>query len=489
MNVGVLDLAVLGAYLVATAAFGTWIGRGQGTSHDYMLGGRSMPWWLVLCSIVATETSTVTFLSIPGVAWAGDLTWLQLPMGFLIGRLLIVAFLLPRYFRGEVVTAYQVLRERFGGAVQPVASVIFLCMRVLADGLRLTLSALVLQKMTGIDLSWSIVILGTATVLYTMVGGMRAVIWTDFVQFIVYTLGAVIAFVLLLDRVDGGLPQVLEMARHAPGGVDKLRLFDFALVFDRHTTFWAGLVGGSVLAIGSHGVDQLLVQRYLCARNQRHAGWALGLSGVVVLVQFAFFMLIGLALYAHYLQHPPKVPFGPKDGDRVFSTFIVDELPPGVLGLVLGALFAVIMSTLSSSLNSAATVTVHDLIARMRPGLGDRARLRIAKRAIVGFGAALVVVGILGRGIDESVVNQVLAIAGLSTGLVLGLFALGMLTRSTTSTHALAGMLGAAAFMTWIKLGTSIAWPWYALLGAGATFLLGSLCRLVLGPRPATVSS
>lgn len=483
MNVGPLDLTVLGVYLLATAAFGAWIGRGQRTSADYMLGGRSIPWWLVLCSIVATETSTVTFLSIPGVAWATDLTWLQLPMGFLIGRLFVVAILLPRYFRGEVVTAYQVLRERFGGAVQPVASVLFLLMRVLADGLRLGLSALVLEKMTGIDLAWSIVILGACTIAYTVVGGMRAVIWTDFIQFVVYTMGAALALWILLGKIDGGFAHVLDLARDNPAGIDKLRVFDFELVFDRHNNFWAGLVGGSVLAIGSHGVDQLLVQRYLCAKNRNHASWALGLSGVVVLLQFAFFMVIGLALYAWYLQHPAVPPFGPKDGDQVFATFIVHELPPGLLGLVLGSLFAVIMSTLSSSLNSAATVTVHDLVARLRPAMTDATKLRLAKFATVGFGAALIGVGIAARDMDQAVVNQVLAIASLTTGLVLGLFALGIFTHHVGSGAALCGMLVAAATMTWVKLGTSVAWPWYALIGATVTFAGGLLFGPLLPQR------
>ncbi|MGE0145073.1 MAG: sodium:solute symporter [Planctomycetota bacterium] len=484
MNVAPLDFVVLGTYLIGTALFGAWIGRKQTSANDYMLGGRSMPWWLVLASIVATETSTVTFLSIPGVSWASDLTWVQLPMGFLVGRLVILAVFLPRYFQGEVVTVYQILRERFGGAVQPVASVLFLGMRVIADGLRLGLSALVLEAMTGLSLITSIIVLGTVTILYTLIGGMRAVIWTDFVQFVVYTLGAVIAFVLLLRGIDGGFAAVLDTARENPTGIDKLRIFDFDFVLDRHKNFWAGIVGGTVLSIGSHGVDQLMVQRYLCAKNRRHASWALGLSGVVVLLQFGFFLVVGLALYTFFLQHPPQPPFGPNDGDRVFTKFLIENLPTGLLGVVLGSLFAVIMSTLSSSLNSAATVTVHDLLDRVRPAPSDRIRLRRARIATAVFGIALVLAAISVRNFERSTVDRVLGIAGLSTGLVLGLFALGMLTRRTGSTAALVGMGIATAVMVWIQGYTTVAWPWYALIGCIITFTAGLLASLLVERSP-----
>ena len=205
MSVGAVDLAILGAYLVGVVLFGLWIGRGSSTASDYMVGGRHLPWWLILFSIVATETSTVTFLSIPGFAFSRDMTWLQIPLGFLIGRYAVAYLLMPHYFRGELFTAYEVLARRFGGDAQRVASAMFVVTRTLADGLRLFLTAIVLQEMTGIALPWAVAAIGLATILYTYFGGMRAVLWTDFVQFAIYIGGALLAFWLLLDKLPGGM--------------------------------------------------------------------------------------------------------------------------------------------------------------------------------------------------------------------------------------------------------------------------------------------
>ena len=430
VKLSVPDLVILVGYLTAMVAFGVWMGRRQKTAADFMVGGRDFPWWVILFSIVATETSTVTFLSVPGVAWSGNLAFLQLPIGYVIGRLIVVGLLLPRYFRGEMFTAYEVLHRRFGGGVKRVASLLFIVTRTLGDGLRLYLSAFVLQKVVGIDINDAVVCLGVATILYTFTGGMRAVLWTDAVQFIVYMLGAGVALWILLGEIDGGWTTVREIAE--PLG--KLDVFDFS--FDLTTTFlfWTGLVGGAVFAVGTHGVDQMLVQRYLCARNQKEASLALGLSGPVVLLQFAFFLVIGTALYAFYWQQG-DTEFGRQlhaevaagdpitNGDQVFATFIVDMLPTGVLGIVLGAVFSAAMSTLSSSLNSASTALVNDIyMPAEREDVDDAARLRAAKMFTVVFGIAQIIVGIGGQWVDRSIVGSVLAIQSFTTGIILGVF-------------------------------------------------------------------
>lgn len=455
-------------------AFGVWMGRRQHSAADFMVGGRDFPWWVILFSIVATETSTVSFLSVPGIAWGSDLTFLQLPIGYIVGRLVVVSLLMPRFFRGQIFTAYEVLHERFGGWVQRSASLLFIVTRTLGDGLRLFLSAIVLWKVVGIEMEYAVVCLGGATILYTFTGGMRAVLWTDAVQFLVYMSGAAIAMVVLLGQIDPVIA-VLDLAKVE----DKLNFLDFRFDLVTPYLFWTGLFGGAVFAVGTHGVDQMMVQRYLCARNQRDASLALALSGPVVFLQFAFFLLIGTALYAFYLQNPPDPAFGAGDGDKVFASFIVDHLPVGVLGVVLGAVFSAAMSTLSSSLNSAATALVNDIyMPKQRTDVDDAARLRAVKMFTIFFGVAQIVVGIGGRYLDQSVIGSVLGIQSFTTGIILGVFFLGIFTRRVDQRAALVGLVAGLLIMTGVKFWTDLAWPWYALFGSSATFLFGILAAL-----------
>ena len=483
MAVSNLDLWLLVAYLAATVLFGLWMGRGQRSAADYLLGGRDLPWWTLLLSIVATETSTLTFLSVPGIAFGGgldpeggDLRFLQLPLGYIVGRTIAAVVLVPLYFEGRLFTAYDVLRERSGPRVRTLASAMFLVTRTLADGLRLYLTALVLQVMCDCSLPLAVGVVGLATVIYTVVGGIRAVVWTDAIQFMVYMAGAAFAFVVLDGRLDGGLAGVFG----EPATQERLRVFAFDFDFTRRYTLWAGLIGGAVLSIGSHGVDQLIVQRYLCARSRRDAQKALLWSGPVVLVQFAVFLLLGLALSAFYTQHPPAEPFA--KSDRVFADFIVHQLPKGMVGIVLGAVFAAAMSSLSSSLSASASALVNDFVL---PRTGHRPdepfALRAAKVATVVFAGLQVLVGISGLG-GGSVIGQVLAIQSLTFGVILGLFllALGSDRRPNASLVGLCSGLTATAAVVFVlpSLGVAIAWPWFSLISCTATVAAGRLARL-----------
>jgi SSS family transporter len=463
VNLTALDLATLVAYLAACLGIGVWSGRGTKTATDYMLGGRDLPAWAVLISIVATETSTVTFLSVPGFAWQRDLTFLQLPCGFVLGRLLVVLVLLPRFFEGEVVTAYDVLHRRFGSAVRKVASLLFLITRSLADGLRLFLSAIVLQEVAGLDLDVAIVATGAATIAYTFLGGMRAVIWTDVLQFFVYLGGALIALWVLLGKLPGGWNDLL--ARE-----DKLVVLDPSFSLSSPYVLWAGLLGGAFVSFSSHGADQIMVQRYLCARSRSAAAVALLGSGVVVCLQFALFLLIGVGLSCFYELHAPVEPFAKPD--RVFATFFVTEMPSGVRGIVLGAVFAAAMSTLSSSLNSCATSTVNDLLSPTR-------RLLWTKLLTIAFGGLQIAVGIAGQNLSGTVIEQVLTIAGFTTGIVLGVFFLGVWTK-VGQRHALAGMILGLAVLSAVAFATDLAWPWYPLVGSLATLGFGLVAQRVL---------
>lgn len=483
LSIHAIDAAIVIGYLLAVLALGMWVGRGQKSTVDYFLGDHSLPCWAVLLSIVATETSTVTFLSIPGFAFAaegGDMRFLQITFGYIVGRLLVVWVLLPLYFQGEAFTAYEVLQRRFGPASRRATSLLFLVTRNLSDALRLFLTALALQLAIGLELSTCIVVMGAITIFYTFIGGVKSVVWNDCLQFFIYVLGAVLALVTIAYELPGGWSQIARFGEE----FDKFRVLDFELSFTKPTmTFWAGLVGGMFLTAATHGTDQLMVQRYLTARSQRSAAWALTLSGVIVCAQFALFLLIGVALACFYTEFVPEMPFGPKDGDKVFSHFIVNHMPRGLVGLTLSAIFAAAMSTLSGSLNSSSTALINDIYLPLtKTNPSPQRQLWISRVATVFFGVVQIGIALASYylGTNENTVNSVLKIAGFALGPLLGLYFLAVFAVRVKQREALLGFCIGVAAITWIAFGTSLYWPWYAGVGAGITYLAGVILSLVL---------
>lgn len=470
----VLDIFIVVLYILGTTLLGVWFTRRQRDLRTYFVGDRDVPWWLVLVSIVATETSTVTFLSVPGLAFnprGGDFTFLQLSFGYVIGRCLIAWFLLPQYLQGELYSAYQLLRQRFSPSVQRTASSLFLLTRTVADGLRLYLTGLLLQQFTGWPIEMSILVMGLVTLAYTYLGGMQAVIWTDLIQFVIYILGAILAGLFLLHLLPGGWHDLWRVGQQA----NKFVLLDFAGDLTKPYTFWAGLIGGSFFTMASHGADQLMVQRYLCSRSLGQARTALVLSGVVVLVQFSLFLLIGVGLYVLHAQGLLPLADNPRN-DEVFGAFIVHALPPGLVGLVVAAVLAAAMSTLSSSLNSSANAFVSDFYRPLRPDLSDRHYLLLSRLMTTAWGLAQIGVALAALKLqsERSVIDQVLSVAGFTTGLVLGLFLLGSLRHPVSSGAALVGLVAgfAAVLSVWLPTvwGTTLlAWPWYAPVGTAVT--------------------
>lgn len=471
-----IDAVVIVAYILGCTALGARLGRGTSDLKGYFLGESSIPGWAVMISIVATETSTATFLSVPGVAYKGDFTYLQLAIGYLFGRLIVATVLLPAYFKGEVYTAYQVLNRRFGGATKTLASLMFLISRTLGDGLRLFLAAKVLQQLTGWDMGLAIAAMGATTIVYTYLGGMKAVVWTDVIQFAIYIAGALFALWVLVDQVSGGWPAIWERA----GAAGKLRVFDFAFDLTRPFTFWAGVIGGMIVNTATHGADQLMVQRYLSARSQREAAMALVSSGFVVFAQFALFLVIGAGLWVLYQDAPPEGGVG-RDGE--FSYFIIHYLPVGVTGIVIAAIFSAAMSTLSSSLNASASTTVNDLYRPLVPDADERHLLRVSKGLTAVWGLAQMGVAYAATGLTDNVVNNALSIASFVTGIVLGLFLLGILTSRVGQSAALVGLVAGATAVSSAAFLTPLAWPWYALVGSSTVFLVGLLASLFL-PAP-----
>ena len=472
-----LDLMVLVAYLAGVTAWGAWLGRGQKGGTDYFLGSRNLPWVAVMASVVATETSTLTFLSVPGVAYLGSLVFLQLTLGYLVGRVVVAAVLLPAYYRGELATAYAMLQERFGLGARRFTSGVFMITRLLADSVRLFATAIPLALITGWPYPLSIGVIALLTVAYTYFGGIRAVVWVDALHMGLYLLGAALAAGFLQARVPGGWGAIIDSA----AGAGKLAVTDFALDLSVVYTFWAGLVGGAFLSMASHGTDQLIVQRLLTCRDLRSSQKALVGSGVAVMLQFLVFLLVGLGLWTFYQGRVFERP------DEIFARFIVEELPAGVTGLLIAGVFAAAMSSLSSSINSLASTSAYDFWAPAVGAEKDEARTLAAGRAFTLLWAVLLTGGavlFVPLSTGTAAVEVALAIASLVYGGLLGAFLLGIVSPRADQRSVILGMTVGVGTVTliWVFLRAQVAWPWFALIGSIITFVVGA--ALGRGPAP-----
>ena len=467
-----LDLIVLVAYLAGVTAWGAWLGRGQKGGDAYFLGSRSLPWGAVMLSVVATETSTLTFLSVPGVAYLGSMTFIQLAFGYLLGRIVVAALLLPAYYRGELSTAYELLESRFGLGARRFTSAIFMVTRLLADSVRLFATAIPLALITGWPYWASITVVGILTLVYTYFGGIKAVVWVDVLQMVLYLGGAVAAVVALQFLVHGGWGAILPSVAAA----GKLRVVDFSFNVHGDYTFWAGLLGGAFLSMASHGTDQLIVQRLLTCHDLKASQKAIVGSGVAVILQFALFLAVGLGLWVFYQGRSFDSP------DAIFATFIVHQLPPGITGLLIAGVFAAAMSSLSSSINSLASATAYDYWAPMAGARGDDARILRAGKLFTLVWATLLIVGAilfipLSKG--TSAVEVALGIASLVYGGLLGAFALGIFTRRPGQGAMVVGVVVGIGLVIWLR--NDMAWPWYVLVGSVVTFVVGVLASSVAG--------
>ncbi|MDR3734419.1 MAG: sodium/solute symporter [Acidobacteriaceae bacterium] len=492
------DLALILVYLVAITIFGLRFRSGERSLKSYFLGSGTIPWWAIALSIVSAETSTLTIISVPGVAFAGDFGFLQIVFGYMIGRIVVCAIFLPKYFQGELYTAYQLIERRFGNALHKITALLFLITRAAAEGVRVFAVSIVVGIAIGTRDILSIAIITLLTLIYTFEGGIAAVIWTDVVQMFIYVGGTFVALWTLGHHVDGGWTAI----HHIAGSAGKLRVLHFAFSLSQTYTFWAGVLGGTFLTMASHGTDQLMVQRLLVAKNLRESRLALLSSGVVILMQFTLFLLIGAGLYVYYLQRPATVPFA--SADRIFPTFIVQQMPVGVAGLLVAAILAAAMSNLSAALNSLSSTTVFDFYLRWRPQASDGERSMISRASTVMWALVLFALALLSRG-GGHVVEIGLSIASVAYGSLLGVFLLGTLTKRATQAGAIVGMVTGFALniALWIRqthtLGITIhahhfalpliAWTWYVLIGAIVTFVLGYIASLLFGssaPRAKT---
>ena len=492
-----LDLIIIFGYLIGITAFGILFSGKQETTEDYFVGDRSVPWWAIAMSIVATETSTITFISVPGYAFAkgGNFQFLQLVLGYMLGRVVISLVFIPLYFKGQLQTVYQLLGERFGGRVKILASGLFVIMRNIADGIRLLLTAIVLAAVytafqPGTDptvvIIGSILLLGVAMIIFTFYGGMEAVIWIEVVQLVIYIIGAIAAAVVLMQNIDGGFAGAVSIGEQ----FDKFDVFDFSFDLAKTYTFWGGLLGGCFLTMSTHGTDQFLVQRYLCTDKPRAAITALMTSGAVVLGQFIGFLFVGVLLFAFYKPFAMAgydaaagaFPF--TSGDRVFPDFITQKMPSGLAGLVIAAIFA---AALSSSLNSIAATAVNDIYKPFAKDVSDKKLVRIAGILTILVGLVQISIAIGLKDVNSSALGLALAVASLINGPILGVFLVGAFLKRAREIHALLGMIVSIVIMAYVLLaankivdGPVIAWPWYALIGSSITLIVAFVSSLVI---------
>lgn len=467
-----LDYVVLVAYLAGVTAFGAYLGRKQKNARDYFLADRDIPWWAVCFSVVATETSALTFISVPATSYGSDFWMLQLTFGYFLGRLVVAGLLLPAYFRGEVVTAYAALEQRFGGRVRRFASLVFMVTRAFADGVRLFATAIPIHLITGLPYWQAIAITGVLTLVYTYWGGLRAVVWVDVIQLGIYTFGGLAALYVLLQVVPGGWDGIVAAA--SPD--EKFRILHFEGGFADTRWFWTGIIGGGFLSMASHGVDHLIVQRLLASPGLRDARKALIGSGALVIGQFALFLMVGVGLFAYYQGRTFAA------ADEVFPRFIVEALPPGVTGLVIAGLLAAAMSTVGSSLNSLASASTHDLYGPLTKREDPVHLLRVGRAFTLLWAAILIGGAMLFQFAAQGtpVVVVALQIASFTYGGLLGGFLLATLSRRAREDDALAGMAAAIVLMAGLwsaqqfgLIPRLVDTLWFALLGSIVTLAVG----------------
>jgi len=464
MSLDKLDLAIIALYLIGITLFGLRFRKRQRSLRDYFLAGRDIPWWAIALSIVAAETSTLTIISIPGLAYDTNLTFLQVVMGYLVGRIVISLVLLPHYFRGDLYTAYELIERRFGSGLRSLTAGLFLLTRAAAEGVRVYAVSIVVSIALGTGEVASIAIITILTLVYTFEGGLAAVIWTDVVQTVIYVGGTLVGLVTILHLVPGGWSAIHAAAASA----GKLQVFDFRPTFWLPYTFWAGVIGGTFFITASHGTDQLIVQRLLAARSQKQSVIALLSSGVAILIQFALFLMVGVMLWAYY--RVPSANFGKPD--RIYPTFIVGQMPHGISGLLIAAILAAAMSNLSAALNALSSTSIMDFYVRFRPHADERLKMRISRFstflwALVLFALAMIALHKVGRVIEVG-----LQIASVAYGALLGVFLLGVLTKKANQSGAIVGMLFGFGVELYLW-GTHVPWTWWVMMGTIVTFAVG----------------
>jgi SSS family solute:Na+ symporter len=476
-----IDYIIIITYLAGIAVFGIISGGKQRSLKDYFLGSKVVPWWAVCFSIVAAETSTLTFISIPGLAYMANLNFLQVTFGYLLGRIVVATIFLPAYYKGELKTAYTYLETRFGGKTRSFASIVFLFTRTAADGVRLAATAIPLYLMINMNQATAIIIIAGVALIYTYTGGVKGVIWVDVIQMFIYLGGAVIAAIYLINI----LPQGWTSMVNAASAGDKFQIlnlgFDNGIAgfFSQPYTLIGGLIGGAFLSMASHGTDQLIVQRLLTTKNLKESKKAVIGSGIIVIIQFAVFLLVGIMLFAYY-GTLDFAKIGITRPDEVFPKFIIDVLPPGITGIIIAGLFAAALSTLAGSISSLSSSSMMDLYIPFRGKSNDeKKQLKVSRIFTIIWTALLVFSAFFFMTSPRSVVEIALSIASFTYGGLLGTFLIGIFIKKAKQEDALAGFVAGIFIMIAVISLKLVAWTWFTLIGVSAALLVAKVLSLL----------
>lgn len=484
MNEKIIDYAIIVAYLIGVTIAGIIIGGKQKTAKDYFLGGKKMKWWSVGFSIVASETSTLTFISIPGLAYKSNMHFLQLVFGYFIGRLLVSLFFIPAYYQGNLETAYDFLGKRFGIALRKFTSSVFIITRVLASGVRLFATAIPLHIITGFDYSTSILLIGTFTLIYTYVGGLKAVVAMDVVQLFIYLSGAAVSMFIILNSLPNGWNDVISFS--SVNGLNKFEIFNFNFgssiwsFLSSPYTIVGGLLGGTFLTMASHGTDQLLVQRLLGCQTKRQSQKALMLDAAFIVLQFWFFLILGLCLFAFY-KGTPFQQLGLSSSDEIFPKFIIENLPVGLSGLVIAGVLASAMGSLSSSISSLASSTYLDLFKFFKAGknLDEKKEILWSRIFTLIWGIFLIGGAMLFTDTKNPVVELGLKIASFTYGGLLGTFFLGLIFKKVKQADAFIGFIIGLITIIIIFKFTKIDFTYYTFLCSSVTVFSGMMSFVI----------
>jgi SSS family transporter len=474
LQVSTIDYAIIILYLIGITVFGKLIGGKQKTVKDYFVGKKEVSWWVISFSIVAAETSTLTFISIPGLAYLTNLNFLQLTFGYLIGRIIVAQFFLPAYYKGELSTAYSYLQNRFGNKTRSLASVTFLFTRTAADGVRLFATAIPLYLMLDISPMLAIVIIAIVALLYTFTGGLKGVIWVDAIQMFIYIGGAILAGIYLIKGIPGNIAEMISSTEIS----SKLSVFNlgfdqgFSGFFSQPYTLLSGLIGGAFLSMSSHGTDQLIVQRLLAAKNLIESKKAIITTGVIIIFQFALFLLVGFLLYLYFGALDMK-------SDEVFPKFIIEVLPSGVRGIIIAGLFAAALSTLAGSITSLSSSVMMDLYIPFQKTIDEKKNLLLSKLFTVFWAVMLIFSAFIFMESSKAVVEVALSIASFTYGGLLGTFLLGLSNDKIKQNHAIVGFISAIVIMSFIIVFKVVAWTWFILIGVFVTLIVGNVFEMI----------
>ena len=488
------DWFVILLYLGGIIGLGVWFGKDQRNTRDYFLGSRNIPWWGIGVSIVAAETSALTIIGVPAIAYGSNILFIQMIVGYVIARIILAVVMVPHYMKGEIYSPYQLLEQHLGRGPRRLAGGFFLFLETMAAGVRVYVACIPIRLLLGeavcsfgglVDpILGAILLFVGLSLLYTYIGGVKAVIWTDAVQFGLFLAGGVFALFYIPTLIDGGWGAVMAQA----GAAGKLAWLNTTFTFSAPFNIWMGVIGGTVMVLSTHGAEQLIVQRVLACRDVADGRKALALSAVLIFPLFLIFLLVGVMLWAFYQGHPFQIPLpearpGIKSNDFIFPIFMMTEVPHILKGFLIVAILSAAMSSISSAITSLASVSTMDFVKQIVKGRDEEYFLRFSKISTVFWAAVLVGTAWLTREVTF-VLNAAFSLRGLTAGALLGSLIIALFWKRLGARATMAGMTASLVVMNliywpanvavtkdwWLRtFGAEVFWPWFTLIGTLVT--------------------